>query len=135
VVGKPFNQLPFVTQQWVQTVMVLAGGGTFIVTSLLWATAVAHLIDGLMRPAAMTFLLGSVFSWFGVIHSPLPSSPILSPADVMRRLEREGKAEATARQTPYHWSAAYLSTAVALLVLGRFGKAPDVARGDETRSA
>ena len=51
VMGKPFAELPPHTQQWVQTVMVLAGGGTFIVTSVLWATALAHLIDGRVRAA------------------------------------------------------------------------------------
>ena len=122
--GKPFAQLPPELQQWIQTVMIVAGGGTFIVTSLLWSTALAHLIDGRIRPTAATLLLAAVFSWFGIIHSPLPSSPIMAPAEVMHQLEAEGRAKATARQTPYHWSAAYLLTAVMLLALGRFGKAP-----------
>ena len=52
----------------------------FIVTSLLWATALAHMIDGRVRPLVATLLLAAVFSWFGVIHSPLPSGPIMSPA-------------------------------------------------------
>ncbi len=124
LIGKPFAELPPSTQQWVQTVMVLAGGGTFIVTSVIWATTLAHLIDGRIRPAVATLLLAAVLSWFGVIHSPLPSSPIMAPADVMERLRAEGKAEATAHQSPYHWSAGYGLTALALLVLGRFGKSP-----------
>ncbi len=122
--GTSFAQLPPDLQQWIQTIMIVAGGGTFIVTSLLWSTALAHLIDGRIRATAATLLLGAVFSWFGIIHSPLPSSPILFPTEVLRRLEADGKAEATARQTPYHWSAAYLLTAIALLTLGQFGTAP-----------
>src|SRR5262249_13622636 len=122
--GKSFAQLPPRTQHWIQTVTVLAGGGTFIVTSLLWATALAHLIDGRIRPTAATLLLGAVFSWFGVIHSPLPSGPILPPAEVIGQLRAEGRAEAAAQQTPYHWSAAYAVTAVSLLALGRFGTPP-----------
>ena len=39
-------------QHWVQTVVILSGG--FIVTSLLWATALAHLIDGQVRAASAT---------------------------------------------------------------------------------
>jgi AGZA family xanthine/uracil permease-like MFS transporter len=131
VMGRPFADLPPELQQWIQTVTILAGGGTFIVTSLLWSTALAHLIDGRIRSSAATLLLGAVFSWFGIIHSPLPSSPILFPAGVLQRLEADGKAAATARQTPYHWSVAYVLTAVTLLALGRFGTAP---RGDEAHS-
>ena len=124
VIGKPFAELPLHTQQWVQTVMVLAGGGTFIVTSVLWATALAHLIDGHVRSTVGTLLLCSVFSWFGIIHSPLASSPIAMPAEVIAQLRSDGRYEATALQTPYHWSAAYILTAVAVLALGRFGKTP-----------
>ncbi len=132
--GQPFAQLRPDLQQWIQTVMIVAGGGTFIVTSLLWSTALAHLIDGRIRPTAATLLLGAVFAWFGIIHSPLPSSPILPPAEVLRRLEAEGKADATAGQTPYHWSAAYLLTAISILALGRFGKAPSGTHADSVKS-
>ena len=72
---KPFAELQPSTQHWIQTVTVLAGGGGFIVTSLLWATALAHMIDGRIRPLVATLLLAAVFSWFGVIHSPLAVEP------------------------------------------------------------
>ncbi len=85
--GKPFAELAPPTQHWVQTVTVLAGGGGFIITSLLWGTALAHMIDGRVRPLVATLLLAAVFSWFGVIHSPLPSSPIMTPGAVIRQLE------------------------------------------------
>jgi AGZA family xanthine/uracil permease-like MFS transporter len=114
---KPFGELQPHAQHWIQTVTVLAGGGGFIVTSLLWGAALAHLIDRKIRPLVATLLLASVFSWFGIIHSPLPSSPILPPAAVVSRLKTEGRFSASARQTPYQWSAAYLLTAVALLTL------------------
>ena len=77
---KPFGELQPGTQHWIQTVTVLAGGGGFIVTSLLWATALVHMIDGRIRPLVATLLIAAVFSWFGVIHSPLAASPIMSPA-------------------------------------------------------
>ncbi len=121
---KPFAEMQPQTKHWIQTVTVLAGGGGFIVTSLLWSTVLAHLIDGRVRPVVATLLLASVFSWFGVIHSPLPSSPILSPAAVIAALEREGRAEASAQQTPYHWAAAYLLMAFAVLGLSRLGTVP-----------
>ena len=107
----------------------MAGGGGFIITSLLWGTALAHMIDGRVRPLVVTLLLAAVFSWFGVIHSPLPSSPIMTPGAVIRQLEAEGRAKASAHQTPYHWAAAYVLMALALLALYRFGTLPG--RGED----
>jgi adenine/guanine/hypoxanthine permease len=119
--SKSFAELGPPTQHWVQTVTVLAGGGGFIITSLLWGAALAHMIDGRVRPLALTLLLAAVFSLFGVIHSPLPSSPIMTPGAVIRQLEVEGRAKASAYQTPYHWAAGYVLMALALLALHRFG--------------
>lgn len=93
-------------------------------TSVLWSTALAHLIDGRIRSTVGTLLLCAVFSWFGIIHSPLASSPIAMPAEVIAQLRQDGRYEATALQTPYHWTAAYLLTALSLLALGKFGKTP-----------
>jgi len=120
--GKPFADLRPQTQHWIQSVTMLAGG--FIVTSLLWGTALAHLIDGRVRPVVATLLIAAVFSWFGVIHSPLPSSPIMPPAQVLRQLETEGRFKASAGQTPYHWASAYAVMALAILLLSYWGQRP-----------
>lgn len=48
---------------------VLAGG--FIITSLIWASAVAHLIDRRFSAASLYFAIGGVMVLFGVIHSPI----------------------------------------------------------------
>lgn len=120
--GATFAQLSPEIQHWLQTVTVLSGG--FIVTSLLWGTALARIIDGQMRSAALTLLLAGVLALFGVIHSPLRSSPILSPRAAIARLRDEGRLEATRSQTPYHWAAAYAAMAGAILVVGRGGRAP-----------
>ncbi len=133
--GKPFAQLSPGTQRWIQTVTVLAGGGTFIVTSLLWATTLAHLIDGRIRPVVATLLLAAGFSWFGIIHSPLPSGRIMTPAAVIRQLQAEGRAAAAAGQTPDRWAAAYALLAAALLALGWLGKPPQPDRPDLHRPA
>ena len=117
-----FSQLSAGQQHWVETDLILANG--FIVTSLLWGTMLAHLIDGRIRAAAAAVLLASVFAWFGVIHSPLPGSPILAPAEAMARLEQEGRATAAELQTPYHMAAAYAAVAVVLAAVGWFGKPP-----------
>jgi AGZA family xanthine/uracil permease-like MFS transporter len=121
---KPFAELQPQTQHWIQTVTVLAGGGGFILTSLLWSTALTHMIDGRVRPLVGTLLLAAVFSCFGIIHSPLPSSPIMLPGSVIHELEAQGKAAASAHQTPYHWSAAYALMAASLAVLSIYGRLP-----------
>ncbi len=131
-VGKPFADLRPQTQHWIATVTMLSGG--FIVTSLLWGTFLTHLIDGRVKPAAATLLMAGAFAWFGIIHSPLPSGPINAPAAVLRQLSEEGRATASAHQTPYHWAAAYAAMAFTVLLLGRFGHRPAIHEVDEPRS-
>jgi AGZA family xanthine/uracil permease-like MFS transporter len=123
-----FRALDIKAQHWVQTVTALSGG--FIVTSLLWGTALAHLIDGKVRSSAGAFALAGVFSLFGVIHSPLPSSPIVWPREALRRLEAEGRLRAASAQTPYHWAAAYAAAAGVVGLIGTRGRAP-AADGEE----
>lgn len=120
--GKPFGGLRPDTQQWIVTVTIHSGG--FIITSLLWGTCLTHLIDDRMKTAAATLSLAGVFAWFGIIHSPLPSGLIKTPAAVLRQLEQEGRARAAANQTPYHWAAAYAAMAATMIVLGRIGHRP-----------
>src|SRR5262249_52016667 len=57
---KPFTEMQPQTQQWIQTVTIVAGGGGFIITSLLWSTTLAHLIDGRVRPVVATLVLAAV---------------------------------------------------------------------------
>ncbi len=123
-----FTNLNPAAQQWVETDLILANG--FILTSLLWGTMLAHLIDGHFRAAAATTVLAAAFSWFGVIHSPLPSGPIIAPAEAVARLKREGRFHAAAHQTPYHWAGAYGAVTLALIAIGTLGKAPDPDRRD-----
>jgi len=117
-------------QRWVETVIVLSGG--FIVTSLLWATMLAHLIDGKARAAAACLVIAGVLALFGVIHSPLPSSPIVVPSEAIRLVEAQGRGVASEGQSPYHWAAAYWLSALGLGALGWFGRAPDPERSEES---
>ena len=110
-------------QQYLQTMTILAGG--FIVASLLWGTTLAHLIDGRTRPAIVALLLAAACSLFGVIHSPLPGSPIVAPGEAIHLLRQAGRFEATAAQTPYHWAAAYGLAALLLVALDVWGRRPD----------
>ncbi|HEX8203662.1 MAG TPA: permease, partial [Isosphaeraceae bacterium] len=120
--GKPIGAFAPPVRHLVQTIRMLSSG--FILTSLLWATALARLIDGQVRAAAGVFALAGCLALFGAIHSGLPSSPILWPGEAIRRLEAEGRLGASSAQTPYHWAGAYLGVAGVLLAIGRFGRAP-----------
>lgn len=56
---------------------VLAGG--FIVTSLLWAAAMAMIVDRKFQAASVWFAAGGVLVLFGIIHSPLPGDEMYWP--------------------------------------------------------
>ena len=120
--AKPFGEFSEPARHWIQTVTILSGG--FIVTSLLWGSILAHLIDGRLKPAAVSLVLAGACALFGVIHSPLPSGPIVTPVEAIRQLKEQGRFEVSKYQTPYHWAAAYWISAALLLALARWGRAP-----------
>jgi len=88
-----------------QTIRMLANG--FIVTSLLWASALAALIDRRLRTAAAYFAVAAVAAAFGVIHSPLAGGRLFVPWDA--------GLPADARSATLQYVAGY--AAVALLLL------------------
>jgi AGZA family xanthine/uracil permease-like MFS transporter len=104
----------------------LANG--FIVTSLLWGSALAALLDGRLRPAAGYLAFAGLCALFGIIHSPFSAERIDLPQAVYEELAKQfpgEKAAAVLCQSPYHWAAAYLLSA-ALLVGLSFVTAPSV---------
>jgi AGZA family xanthine/uracil permease-like MFS transporter len=101
----------------VQTLRCLAGG--FIITSLIWAAALATLIDGRLVRAALYFALAGVFAFFGIIHSPLRNEQIDLPARVLAQVSASFR-EAVTYQTPYHWTGAYGLVVIILLTLALF---------------
>jgi AGZA family xanthine/uracil permease-like MFS transporter len=94
------------------TLRCLANG--FIVTSLLWAAALAALLDRQLGQSACYLVIAAVFALFGIIHSPLPEAPVSLPGPVFARLPEDIRFRC---QSPYHWAAAYLLCAVLLLGL------------------
>jgi AGZA family xanthine/uracil permease-like MFS transporter len=96
----------------VLTLRCLANG--FIVTSLLWAAALAALVDRHLVWSALYLLVASICALFGIIHSPLPSAPVSLPNDVWAQLPEGARFRC---QSPYHWAAAYLLSAAFLLGL------------------
>jgi AGZA family xanthine/uracil permease-like MFS transporter len=51
----------------------------FILTSVFWSSALALVIDRRLSAAAVFYFLAALCTLFGVIHSPLPSAPLLFP--------------------------------------------------------
>ena len=93
-----------------QTLRMLSAG--FIVTSLLWASALTAMIDGRLRLAAAWFAVAGACSLFGLIHSPLPGSPLILPWS-LPELPR-----AAAGQTPLYMAASYAIMALILFAWG-----------------
>ncbi|MCA9191682.1 MAG: hypothetical protein KDB03_07970 [Planctomycetales bacterium] len=60
-----------------KTTSMLASG--FILTSVFWASALAMAIDRRLNAAAYFYFVAAVCTLFGLMHSPLPNAPILSP--------------------------------------------------------
>jgi len=91
----------------------LASG--FIVTSLLWASSLAAILDRQMYRAALFLVIAAVCSLVGVIHSPLSPEAIAWPRDVVAHMSHQ---PALLCQSPYHWAGGYLLAAVVLVALG-----------------
>jgi AGZA family xanthine/uracil permease-like MFS transporter len=94
-----------------QTVRALANG--FIVTSLLWAAALASLIDKRLDIAARYFAVTAALALFGVIHSPIAGSPLINP------LSAADLPQIAAGQTHVHFAAGYAAMAMLLWVWHR----------------
>jgi AGZA family xanthine/uracil permease-like MFS transporter len=82
-----------------QTARILSGG--FILTSLLWASLLAALIDKRLIAAAVVCLVAAGCSVCGIIHSPLPNGGMIFPwqTDILPK--------AAAGQGPLHFACAY----------------------------
>ena len=75
----------------VQTLRCLANG--FLITGLLWAAALAMLIDGRLKAAAGFFALAGVAAFFGIIHSPLSAERITSPYNALVQVQKEDESQ------------------------------------------
>jgi len=82
-------------------VIFILGNG-FIITSMVWASLVAALVDGRLRLAAAVALLGGALTLFGIIHSVTPDGTIYLPWLL----------GASAQQLVYPFVGAYVALAV-----------------------
>jgi AGZA family xanthine/uracil permease-like MFS transporter len=80
-------------------VMVMLANG-FILTALLWGSAVAFLIDRQIGRASAVLAVCGVLSLFGFIHSVLPTGGVYFPWRL------------TTTVLPYHWAIGYIGLAV-----------------------
>jgi AGZA family xanthine/uracil permease-like MFS transporter len=85
---------------------LLVLGNGFILTALVWGSAVVAIIDRRLPVAAAGLAIAAVATLFGLIHSPLPGGAVFWPW-------------AVASGTPHALAAAYGVAASLLLLLGR----------------
>jgi adenine/guanine/hypoxanthine permease len=114
----------------VQSLRCLANG--FIVTSLLWASALAALLDKRLLRAAAYLGVCAVCSLFGIIHSPLDPAAIALPQTIFAQMPDD---PAILCQSPFHWAAAYGLAAGLLVVLSFFGEGYQPSAISRQRSA
>lgn len=74
--GQTLNLSPAL-QEELHTLRLLSSG--YIVTSLLWASILAFIIDRRLLMASVFLGVAATFTLFGVIHSPLVGSPMYLP--------------------------------------------------------
>ncbi len=102
-----------------QTTFALANG--FIVTSVLWASALAMAIDRRLVAAAGFNALAAVCTLFGLMHSPLPNSPILFPV-AFPGLPSEWVLPGALLPTVLAWTEGYAVVAVLMIAWGGYLK-------------
>ena len=109
----PFMDIPALPedlQKLLVYLSVLAGG--FILTSLIWASATAKIIDRDFFKASGFLSLGGVFTLFGLMHSPLEGDKVFWPWE----LSSPAKFDSIECAIVWKFAGAYLL--MALLVAG-----------------
>jgi AGZA family xanthine/uracil permease-like MFS transporter len=120
-----------------QVLHALYGG--FIITSLLWASALAALIDRQLIRGGVLFLVCGGLTLFGVIHSPLPNSEmfVIWPGDQPLPGTLRDPRQI---QDVLVWAASYAGVAIFLFALAAWHRAhpdqsPDSAAPDNAHDA
>jgi len=119
---KSIDELAPNTAVQIYTLRMLAGG--FVVTSLLWSSGLAAMIDRRLGLSAVYFLVAGIFTLFGVIHSSLPGNPLFVPWDL------PALPKAAHGQTPLTVAASYFVMAGVLLVWSLWSREEE-SRNDE----
>ena len=99
-----------------QTLRILANG--FILTSLLWASALAAIIDRRLWRAAIYFGIAAFCSLLGIIHSPLQGSPLVLPMKLDLDTFLLVQLEPEMAQWPIRYACGYAAVAAIMLLWG-----------------
>jgi AGZA family xanthine/uracil permease-like MFS transporter len=102
--GIGLEQLSGELQTEIATIRALGNG--FIITSLLWASALAAMIDRKLRMAAICMAVAAALSLFGIMHSPFPGAAMFFVLNL----------DAASQQTPLSFAAGYLL--IAMMMIG-----------------
>lgn len=117
-----FSQVPEeVAASYQKTLLylqILAGG--FIMTSLIWASATAQIIDRRFFSASVYFALGGILVLFGVMHSPITGDKMFWPWEI--GFVPQGNGEVIfvqgVRDAVINLAVAYMVTSALMFVLG-----------------
>lgn len=90
----------------------------FIVTSLLWASALALSIDRRLYAAGGFFAIAGLFTLFGVIHSPLPNASFFLPN--IPGLPLPWRLDEKLQPIVTQWAVGYLGAAGTLCLWGYY---------------
>ncbi|MDG1872522.1 MAG: permease [Mariniblastus sp.] len=98
----------------------LAGG--FIITSLIWSSALAKIIDRQFTSAAIYFAVGGMFVLFGVMHSPADDQMFLPTQLSFSEITPDGHFSADTSKLIVEYAVAYLIMAVIVFGYGQLMK-------------
>ena len=104
---------------------VLAGG--FIITSLIWASATARIVDRRYYSASIYFALGGMFVLFGIVHSPLAGDQMFLPW----QMNDPAIFVESTRKVVLEFAIAYLIMAVLMFLLGSVSKSKPIESDEE----
>ena len=107
-----FEAAPPNSPELIHQITVLSGG--FILTSLLWASATAKIIDRRFSVAAIYFIVGGLLTLFGLMHSPLPGDRMFWPWQIFDPAVLSAEQAASVRD----FAIAYLVMASLMFGLG-----------------
>ncbi|MGI9518100.1 MAG: permease, partial [Pirellulaceae bacterium] len=110
---------------------MLAGG--FIITSLIWASAMAKIVDRRFFGASLYFAVGGILSLFGIMHSPWQGDKMFWPWNI-GEIPGSTEIDPFVQQAIYEFSFAYLVMAMLMFALGWIMK-PDPIDSDEEYEA
>lgn len=76
----PYLDAEQLNSESVISLRILAGG--FIITSLVWASAMANIVDRKFRTAGVYFAVAGIMVLFGVMHSPIDGDKMFLPWNI-----------------------------------------------------